>query len=410
MARKRILYCEGNLDNSVGGSHFSLFYLVESVNKSRYEPVVVFHRENRLIPMYKQAGLDTRVFPYRSALRLPPGLKQIAVLRRIFQLAINVANIVRMILLPAIRCAVFLKANHIDLVHLNNTIIRNHHWMLGAILARVKCISHERGINENISWISRLFARSLAAIVCISVSVRDNLLAQGIGEGKLVIVHNGLDPQKVHAQVESAEIKKQYGIASGIPVVGIVGNIKEWKGQDVVVRAVARLRDRWPDIRCFLVGDTDVDPGYEEKLRTLVREQGLQNNIVFTGYQSNVANFLNVMDIVIHASVLPEPFGRVLLEGMAMRKPLIGSRGGAVPEIVQDGVTGFMFTPGDDVELARCMALLLQDKDRARTLGENGYQRAAQEFGIERNVQKTEALYAKLLSTNNTAGSAETVC
>ena len=97
MARKRILYCEGNLDSSVGGSHFSLFYLVESVNKSRYEPVVVFHRENRLIPMYKQAGLDTRVVPYRSALRLVPGLKQIAVLRRIFQLAINVANIVRMI-------------------------------------------------------------------------------------------------------------------------------------------------------------------------------------------------------------------------------------------------------------------------------------------------------------------------
>ncbi len=410
MARKRILYCEGNLDSSVGGSHFSLFYLVESLNKSLYEPVVVFHRENRLIPMYNQAGLDTRIFPYRSALRLSPGLKRLRGLGRILQLALNVVNILRMIVLPGLRCARYLRANHIDLVHLNNTIVRNHHWMLGALLARVKCISHERGINENISWISRLFARSLAAIVCISVSVRDNLLAQGIGNGKLVIVHNGLDPGKVRAQVKSPEIKGRYGIAATSPVVGIVGNIKGWKGQDVVVRAVARLHARWPDIRCFLVGDTDVDPDYEEKLRALVRERGLQDNIVFTGYQSNVADFVNVMDIVIHASVSPEPFGRVLLEAMAMRKPVIGSRGGAIPEILQEGVTGFMFTPGDDADLARSMALLLGDKERARAMGEAGYLRAVQEFGIERNVRKTEALYARLFSPNNAAGSAETVC
>ena len=406
MTRKRILYCEGNLDNSVGGSHFSLFYLVESLDKSRYEPLIVFHRENRLIPMYQQAGLETRIFPYRSALRLAPTLKRLPGIGRLFQLILNILNIFRMIVLPGLRCARYLKRNRIDLVHLNNTMVRNHHWMLGARLAGVKCISHERGINENISWISRVFARHLAAIVCISVSVRDNLQAQGIGEGKLVIVHNGLDPKKVQVKVNPAEIKGKYAITATSPVIGIVGNIKEWKGQAVVVRAVTRLRDRWPDIRCFLVGDTDVERDYEEKLRILIREHGLQDNIIFTGYQSNVADFLNVMDIVIHASVLPEPFGRVLLEGMAMRKPIIGSRGGAVPEIVQEGVTGFMFTPGDDAELARCMALLLEDKDRARTLGENGYRRASQEFGIERNVQKTENLYARLFSAQIASGSA----
>lgn len=410
MARKRILYCEGNLDSSVGGSHFSLFYLVELLNKTRYEPVIVFHRENRLIPMYRQAGLDTRIFPYRSALRLASGLKRTRGLGRFLQLPLNAVNILRMIVWPGLRCARYLIANRIDLVHLNNTIVRNHHWMLGALLARVKCISHERGINENISWISRVFARSLAAIVCISVSVRDNLQAQGIGSSRLVIVYNGLDPEKVRVRVESTEIKRRYGIAATSPVVGIVGNIKEWKGQDVVVRALGHVRARWPDIRCFLVGDTNVDPGYEERLRTLVRQQALQDNILFTGYQSNVADFLNVMDIVIHASVSPEPFGRVLLEAMAMKKPVIGSRGGAIPEILQEGVTGFMFTPGDDAGLAHSMVLLLEDKDRARAMGEAGYLRAAQEFGIRRNVQKTEALYARLFSPDSAAGSAETVC
>lgn len=397
-ARKRILYCEGNMDSSVGGSHYSLFYLVESLDKSRYEPIVVFHRENRLIPMYRQAGLDSRVFPYRDAVRFAARLSRFSFAGRFVQLVQNLVNIWRMVIFPGIRCALYLRAHHVDLVHLNNTIIRNHHWMLGAILARVKCISHERGINEHISWFSRFFARRLSAIICISGCVKDNLLKQGIAANQLVVVHNGLDPDRVRAKVDSAEIHQRHGIEPGSPIIGIIGNIKEWKGQDVVVRATARLRERWPNIRCLLVGDTEVDRVYEERLRSLVAEKSLQDNVIFTGYQPNVADYLNVMHVMIHASVLPEPFGRVLLEAMAMKKPVIGARGGAVPEIIVDGETGLMFTPGDDAELAQEVAGLLEDSVRAKQMGENGYKRAGQDFGIKKNVQKTQQLYERLFS------------
>lgn len=397
-ARKRILYCEGNMDSSVGGSHYSLFYLVESLDKSRYEPIVVFHRENRLIPMYRQAGLDSRVFPYRDAVRFAAQASQFGFAGRFLQLAQNLVNIWRMVIFPGIRCALYLRANHIDLVHLNNTIIRNHHWMLGAVLARVKCISHERGINEHISWFSRFFAKRLSAIICISGCVKENLLKQGIAANQLVVVHNGLDPDRVRAKVDSAEIYQRHGIEPGSPIIGIIGNIKEWKGQDVVVRATARLRERWPNIRCLLVGDTEVDRFYEERLRSLVVEKNLQGNVIFTGYQPNVADYLNVMNVVIHASVLPEPFGRVLLEAMAMKKPVIGARGGAVPEIIVDEDTGLMFTPGDDAELAQEVAGLLEDSARAKQMGESGYKRAGQDFGINKNVQKTQLLYERLFS------------
>lgn len=397
-ARKRILYCEGNMDSSVGGSHYSLFYLVESLDKLRYEPIVVFHRDNRLIPMYRQAGLDCRVFPYRDAVRFAAGVSRFGFAGRFLQLVQNIINIWRMAIIPGIRCALYLRTNHVDLVHLNNTIIRNHHWMLGAILARVKCISHERGINEHISWFSRFFAGKLSVIICISGCVRDNLLKQGIAASKLFVVHNGLDPDRVRANIDSAEIHRQHGIEPGSPIIGIIGNIKEWKGQDVVVRATARLRERWPNIRCLLVGDTEVDRGYEERLRSLVIEQDLQDNVIFTGYQSNVANYLNVMNVVIHASVLPEPFGRVLLEAMAMKKPVIGARGGAVPEIILDGKTGLMFKPGNDAELALEVAGLLEDAGRAKEMGENGYERVARDFSIKKNLQQTQQLYERLFS------------
>jgi glycosyltransferase involved in cell wall biosynthesis len=311
---------------------------------------------------------------------------------------LNVLNVVRMIVWPGLRCAIYLRTNRIDLVHLNNTIIRNHHWMLGALLARVKCISHERGINEQITSISRLFAKRLAAIICISVSVRDNLARQGIGTGRLAIIHNGLDPEKISASIGAKEIKQRYGVPNDAPVIGIVGNLKDWKGQEVVVRAVARLRESWPELRCLLVGDSEVDLAYTNRLRTLTAESELHKNIIFTGYQSNVADFLNAMDIVVHASILPEPFGRVLLEGMVMRKPVVGSNGGAVPEIVQHDLTGYLFEPGDHEALANCLARLLDDKSLAAKMGEEGYRRAVSEFGIRRNVEKTEALYEELFS------------
>lgn len=396
-ARKRILYCEGNTDSSVGGSYYSLFYLVESLDKTLYEPVVVFHREHRLLPMYRQAGLDSRVFPYRDAARFAAQASRFGFAGRFLKLAQNFVNIWRMVIFPGIRCALYLRANHIDLVHLNNTVVRNHHWMLGAVLARVKCITHERGI-EYIPRFSRFFVGKLSAVICISGCVQENLFKQGIAAKQLIVIHNGLDPDRVRAKADAAEIRQRHGIEPGSPIIGIIGNIKEWKGQDVVVRATARLRQRWPNIRCLLVGDTEVDRVYEEHLRKQVVEQGLENNVIFTGYQPNVADYLNVMDVMIHASVLPEPFGRVLLEGMAMKKPVIGARGGAVPEIIVHGESGFMFKPGDDAELAQYVAGLLEDSSRAREMGEMGHKRAGQEFGIQKNVQKTQQLYASLFT------------
>lgn len=399
MLRKRILYCEGNTDSSVGGSHFSLFYLVEALDKSRYDPVVVFHRENRLIPMYREAGLDTRVFTIRQPFRFPAKALNIPVLKGLLRLLQAMANLWRMVLIPAIRCALYLRANRIDLVHLNNTIIRNHHWMLGATLAGAKCISHERGINERISRFSHLMTKRLAGIICISRAVRDNLVREGIDEDKLVVVHNALEVSRVLIKADPLEIRRRHRIDPASLVIGMVGNIKEWKGQDVVIRATARLRERWPGLRCLLVGDTALEDKYfEDRIRILVNELGVDANIIFTGYQASVADYMNAMDVVIHASITPEPFGRVLLEAMALKKPLIGANAGAVPEIIQHGETGMLSSPGDDQMLARYIEELLQNPSHARAMGEKGYQRLIQEFGIKSNVLGTQALYERIFS------------
>jgi glycosyltransferase involved in cell wall biosynthesis len=189
----------------------------------------------------------------------------------------------------------------------------------------------------------------------------------------------------------------ELGIPAERTVIGIVGNIRRWKGQEVVIRALAEIREQHPDVVLLLIGDTArEDAGYRRELDTLVQTLGLESRVVVTGFRTDVPDCVNALDVMIHASTDPEPFGRVLLEGMALRKPLVASRGGAVPEIVVDGETGLLFEPGNANELARALSALVGDPSRRAAMGDAGYRRLVAEFGLEGNVTRTQDLYRSL--------------
>jgi len=310
-----------------------------------------------------------------------------------------VVNFVRGLVIEPVRLAALLRREGIALVHLNNSIVRNHPWMIAAQLAGVPCITHERGINLKFPVRARLLARRLGAVVCISAAVRDNLIRHGLGNLPLVTIHNGLDPDSMRAMRSAAEIRAELGIRAEQTLVGTIGNIKPWKGQEVVVRAMALLRDEFPNLVCIMVGDTSPDDmAYREHIDALVRDLGLTGRVVVTGYRSDVANYIAALEIQIHASIAPEPFGRVLLEGMALGKPVVASGGGAVPEIVVHGQTGLLFEPGQPEALTASLRMLLADPLLANAMGAAGRQRLDAAFSIAHNVRATEQIYDRLLA------------
>lgn len=399
---KKILYCESNRDGTVGGSFRSLLYLAEGVDRLRYQPLVIFYREHSLLDEYRKAGLRTEVWSLPEPIRIPfasSRRQKRNLLVRVLGVLQRLANFFQFVVVQAIRHAVYLRRHRIDLVHLNNSILRNHDWMLAALIANVRCVTHERGLKTHYPWLARFFAKRLDAVVCISQAVRDNLVARGVSGERLVIVHNGLDPERVRPVRDAAEVRAELGIGTDQPVLGILGNIRRWKGQETVVRAAAKIREQVPNVVCLLVGDTaDADRTYEERLREIIHEERLEHHVLFTGYKKNVADYLNIMDIVVHASIDPEPFGRVLIEAMAMRKPVVGARGGAVPEIVVHGETGYLFTPGDWVDLATHATVLMRDPELCRRMGESGYRRMVSDFHIRTNVERTQVVYARVLA------------
>lgn len=400
MERKKILFCESNIDGTIGGSFYSLFYLVDGLDKSTYDPCVVFYQKHSLLPLFKQAGIRTEIFSLPKPIHLSLFDKgALKILREPIKILQSAINFYRFFIRQSFKYRKYIINNKIELVHLNNTILRNHNWMLAAKLAGIKCVTHERGVNNHFPAMARFFARHIDAIVCISGAVEDNLKNRKMDSGQLVKIFNGIDPDCVIAEKNMEEIRKEFNIPESSPVIGIVGNIRGWKGQEVVVRAVARIKEKHQDIRCLIVGDySKNEQDYYDRLKHIINELDIVENIIFTGYQSNVASFMNAMAIVIHASILPEPFGRVLIEAMALSKPVVGSNEGAVPEIVVEAETGAMFKPGDDKALAKIVITLLNDPERRVKMGENGRLRLEQHFHIKRNVEQTQNMYQRLLS------------
>lgn len=389
-----VLYCESNMDGTIGGSHYCLLHLVENLDRTRFRPIVVFFEQHALIPAFQKVAETIIRTPY-APVRWSSGKATLTTWPLV--LARRVVNLVKFVLAVAEHIS-FLKRHRIALVHQNNSITRHRVWMCAALLARVPCVASERGLNSSYNVWDRFYAATLALIIPMSRWIMDHLVERGVSPGNIRVMYDGVDPDAITITQSPEALRQAYGIRPEQVVVGIVGNIREWKGQETVVRALIEVVKVHPEVVCMFVGAaTPGDKAYADRLHMMIEEAGIKRNVRFTGYQSNPANFVNIMRFVIHASVLPEPFGMVVLEAMVQRKAVIGSRAGGVIEMVVEGVTGYTFPPGDTAMLSIHMLELLGNPELAARMGEAGYERLIRLFTLRRYMEEIHASYDAIL-------------
>jgi glycosyltransferase involved in cell wall biosynthesis len=406
--RKKILYVEQSRVGTVGGSHTCLLELVRKIEKTKLEPVVMFYENSYIVENFREAGSRVIVLerPYGLNVRERMGLTYpwslpLSPLLLLFQkvyngigCAVDVARLARLI-----------KAEGFDLVHLNNSMYVGTDWLLASKLCGIKCVTYQRGVG-NVPWLNRwtgrLTAKIFDGIVSVSESVRVELEAKGVGaKGKIVIIYDGVDPDEIEGEVSQtrSEARSSLGVGPEQPLVGMVGNIKWWKGQEVVVDAVGLLTREHPDLRCVFLGEAaPEDAEYMHRLEARVSELGISENVLFAGFKKNIYNFVNAIDVMVHASIEPEPFGRVLLEGMALQKPVIATKLGGPLEIIEDGVSGRLVAPGEPRVLAEAIGSLLRDEDLRSRMGREARRRVATVFSMGQTIRQTERYYEGLLS------------
>ncbi len=209
------------------------------------------------------------------------------------------------------------------------------------------------------------------------------------------VVHDGLDLSAIPTPTRPTPT----GGASEALVVGLVGRISPWKGQDIFLRAIQQIHSDFPTVCFQLIGSALFgEETYEAELRALCTKLGLDGCVEFLGFVQNIPQQMALLSVVVHASVIDEPFGQVVIEGMAAGKPVIATRGGGVSEIVEDGVSGMLVPKKDVTALADAMRTLLRDPLLRERLGAGGRRRVQESFRIEFTAAKTMDLYERLMA------------
>jgi glycosyltransferase involved in cell wall biosynthesis len=265
----------------------------------------------------------------------------------------------------------------------------------GALIARWSKARHVWYVHEvfTSSRQRRVFDRLLQRAADLVLACSAAALAQFprvVEAGMGRVAHTGVE---VPADAVVAE-----PLRAAVPVVVCVGRLNSWKGQEVLVDAIARLRSRGIDVRAELVGSVFRDERhFEERLRSQVDALGIADHVSFLGERRDVLAIVGSADIAVLPSTRPEPFGMALVEAMALGRPVVASSAGGPAEVVTDGVDGLLVRPRDAVALADALQRLIEDPDFARTLGTHAKARAA-DFSSTSMTTKVLASYDELLA------------
>lgn len=214
---------------------------------------------------------------------------------------------------------------------------------------------------------------------------------QAGGKLPVTVVHNGINAAPfadVDRAVVRAALVRDTGIPEGAPIVALFGRLSSWKGQDVAIAAIAAV----PGAHLVLVGSAMFGDGaFEAALRRDVTARGIGDRVHFLGFRNDVAALMSGVDVIVHASTAPEPFGRVIAEAMMAGTPVIASAAGGATEIVEDG-TGLLVLPGDVDALASAIRHLIADPVAAAAMAARARAMALARFALSVATVQTDAV------------------
>ena len=285
-----------------------------------------------------------------------------------------------------------LRDRSIDIVHAHQS---HDHWLAalartGTAVCLVRTVHHRRAVRDGSArW---LLGRA-DAVIAVSEGIAARLRAAGVPDTRVTAVPGAVDIRRFKPGADGRSLRAELGLGTA-PVAGCVARMVPGRGHDVLLRAMARLRERMPEARLVLVGRGEHRPALE----ALVEALGLGSTVVFAGYRgADLPETLAALDCLVLLGTGSEESCRAVLEGMAVGRPVVAAPVGAVPEIVVDGETGWLVEPASEPVAVR-LETVLRDRERARLMGAAGRHRVEHLFTPSRRAALVEAVYAQVLA------------
>ncbi len=257
-------------------------------------------------------------------------------------------------------------------------------------------ISSLRSVNVG-SDLRQFFLKITDGLVNGVTAVSKKVAEEHIGrqttkKDKIRVIYNGLEVDKAVAMENKNELKRRIGVPLTSYVVLSVGNLRPVKGYSFIFEALEMLLSKGKDVKLLIVGDGS----YKRNLEIELQDKGISENVIFAGEKEELSDFLNMADTFVMAS-LWEGLPNSLLEAMAAGLPIIATKVGGIPEVVDDNENGLLIDPKDSKALAQAIERMISDKEFAMRLSNNAQKFVRDNFGIERTVKDLDSLYTELL-------------
>lgn len=356
--------------DAFGGGEISLFELIRHLCRTKFEPILLVQFDCMLAEKSRALGVHVHVADF-NLIAMGPQTTQFF--------------------------ADLLDEEQIDLVHLDNHIpaALSPALVLAAKDRGLPVIAHARlrllpGLS--LPEITQHYDRVVAPSRYIAESLSTTLLPPG----RIVQIYDGVDVHTLDpARYDRAVLREGLGISADAPVITMVAAINEQKRQQMLIEALGALRRTHPRAIALIVGEADnVERPYLQQLHTKVHQLGLEEAVIFLGFESEIGNIYAVSDVLVMC-MADEGWGRSTVEAMAMGVPVVVPRSGGATEILSDEGGGLLFEPDDVVDLERQVRAVLNDEALRRQLSAAG-PRTASRYSCEANVDAIVAMYDEL--------------
>jgi glycosyltransferase involved in cell wall biosynthesis len=411
-----------DLSPSRGGSIISLERLLSRLDRSSFQPTVVLAERNPGLPRFRAMDIptfgvptfvanvedNTRVLQRVKANVLRPERRSRGALGFAWICGRTARNLIIRDLPLISRLYGIFRATRPDLVHINDAIFASRPAVAACWLAVVPALCHVRSLSRWEYW-DRLWAHTMRGFLFVSQWVAFDWQTQApagplpIGQSaggerpKCRVAYDGLDPAPFDRVSDRAAARDRLGFPADRPIVVVLGRLVPWKGQDLFLRAMRQVVDIVPNALGLVVGPPErYCADYEPSLHTLAAELGLTDSVRFIDYLEDTPTLLAGIDLLAHTSVSPEPFGLVMLEAMAARRPVVTPAEGGGLEIVVDGVTGLLYEPRNPAALSGAIIQVLRDPAGAALMGEAGRARVAERFNLDQFAANVGQFYEEL--------------
>jgi glycosyltransferase involved in cell wall biosynthesis len=357
--RLNILYVSP--EASFTGAPLSILSLGERLDRKRFNPFFLFLKEGPLLEKLRGKGIPLEVLRRPYAFNL-------------FQ---------------------FLRKRKVNLLHIN-TVVPLFAGLVGKIL-KLPLIWHIREDLHRGFWNKLLvkIVESLADKIIVNSDYTGRVFKK---REKIITIYNGLDLNKFHPALKGEEIRKKFNINLEAPIAGTIGNFTPVKGYQYFLEAAKEIIRELPRVKFLILGT--VHPLYRkyyEKMKGWAKKLEVGENLIFLKDPEDVPKVIASFDLFLLSSVR-ETLGRVIIEAMACGKPVVATRVGGIPEVVEEGITGYLVPPGDSRSLATAALKLFLDKEKASRMGKEGRRRVEKLFEINKIVEKVTRVYEGLIN------------